>query len=271
MSAPILAAKGLAKSFGGRRASMLGPETPSVRALDGVDLQAYAGKTLGIVGESGSGKTTLARLLLLLDQPSEGEILFEGLSVAQITGERRRDFRRRIQPVFQNPYSSLDPRMRVGEIIAEPMGVAGTPPLERRERIANALVKVGLSADDARRFPGEFSGGQRQRIAIARAIASRPDLIILDEPVSSQDISVRAQILNLLKDLQEETGVGFILITHDLSTLRFMCDEVMVMHRGKAVERGSPDRICNHPENAYTRELVSSVLSIDAPELAARS
>jgi len=263
MSAPILAATGLTKTFGGRRASMLGPEAPAVRALDGVDMEAHAGRTLGIVGESGSGKTTLARLLLLLDEPSEGEILFEGLSVAGIAGERRRIFRRRIQPVFQNPYSSLDPRMRVGEIIAEPMGVSGTPAVEQRERVASALVKVGLSPDDARRFPAEFSGGQRQRIAIARAIASRPDLIILDEPVSSQDISVRAQILNLLKDLQEETGVGYILITHDLSTLRFMCDEVMVMHRGKVVERGPPARICEQPENAYTRELVSSVLSID--------
>jgi ABC-type microcin C transport system duplicated ATPase subunit YejF len=271
MSTPILTAKRLGKTFGGRPASVLGPEAPAVRALDGVDLEACAGKTLGIVGESGSGKTTLARLLLLLDKPSEGEILFDGLSVAGIAGERRRDFRRRIQPVFQNPYSSLDPRMRVGEIVGEPMGVAGVAAAERRERIAGALVKVSLSPDDAKRFPAEFSGGQRQRIAIARAIASRPDLIILDEPVSSQDISVRAQILNLLKDLQDETGVGYILITHDLSTLRFMCDEVMVMHRGKVVERGAPARICDQPENAYTRELVSSVLTLDALDLAARS
>jgi ABC-type oligopeptide transport system ATPase subunit len=265
MSAPILAAKGLGKSFGGRSASLLGPAEPAVRALDGVDLVAHAGRTLGIVGESGSGKTTLARLLLLLDKPSEGEVLFDGRNAAILDAAQRRDFRRRIQPVFQNPYSSLNPRMRVGEIIAEPMAATGAAPLdERRDRAWEALRKVGLSPDDARRFPGEFSGGQRQRIAIARAIASRPELIILDEPVSSQDISVRAQILNLLKDLQEESGAGFLLITHDLSTLRFMCDEVMVMHRGKVVERGPAARICEAPENPYTQELVASVLPIDA-------
>jgi ABC-type oligopeptide transport system ATPase subunit len=154
--------------------------------------------------------------------------------------------------------------MRVGAIVAEPLAsTSSVSTLECRERAREALAKVGLSPDDARRFPGEFSGGQRQRIAIARATVSRPDLIILDEPVSSQDISVRAQILNLLKDLQDETGAAFLLITHDLSTLRFMCDEVAVMHRGRIVERGATEDVCGAPQAAYTRTLLSSILSID--------
>jgi ABC-type microcin C transport system duplicated ATPase subunit YejF len=264
MSTAILSARGLGKTYGGRSASLLGPAIPAVRALDDAGLDAFAGRTLGIVGESGSGKTTLARLLLLLERPEEGDVLFEGRSIASLDAMQRREFRRRIQPVFQNPYSSLDPRMNVGNIIAEPMAAtSAASPAERRERTREALLKVGLSPDDTRRFPGEFSGGQRQRVAIARAIASKPDLIILDEPVSSQDISVRAQILNLLKDLQDETGMGFLLITHDLSTLRFMCDDVLVMHRGRIVERGSAAQVCDQPADPYTQTLVSSVLSID--------
>jgi ABC-type oligopeptide transport system ATPase subunit len=261
----ILSAHGVSKTFGGRAASLLGPAEPSITALNGVDLEVHAGRTMGIVGESGSGKTTLARLLLLLERPGTGEVKFEGRSVRDLSAAQRREFRRRIQPVFQNPYSSLNPRMNVGEIIAEPLAATGSASAtERRERARAALAKVGLSADDAKRFPGEFSGGQRQRIAIARAIASRPDVIVLDEPVSSQDISVRAQILNLLKDLQDETGAGFLLITHDLSTLRFMCDDVAVMHRGRIVERGPAAQVCDNPQDAYTQALLASTLSIDA-------
>jgi ABC-type oligopeptide transport system ATPase subunit len=265
MTDAILAARVLSKTFGGQRATALGAAVPKLTALDNVSLDIQRGKTLGIVGESGSGKTTLGRLLLLLDQPSSGEVLFEGRNAAALGASGRRDFRRRVQPVFQNPYSSLNPRMPVGAIISEPLLWSGaTNRQARRTRVADALTAVGLSPDDARRFPGEFSGGQRQRIAIARAIASQPDVIILDEPVSSQDISVRAQILNLLKDIQEQRGVAYLLITHDLATLSFMCDDVAVLHQGKVVELGPAAQVCNAPKHPYTATLLSSVLSIDA-------
>jgi ABC-type oligopeptide transport system ATPase subunit len=264
MITPILSARALTRTFGGRSASMLGPAEPEVKALDGVDLDLLPGRTMGVVGESGSGKTTLARLFLLLDRPTSGEVLFENRDAASLSVAGKQGFRRRVQPVFQNPYSSLNSRMNVGAVVSEPLRSTGSASgSELRERAAEALRKVGLSPDDVRRFPGEFSGGQRQRIAIARAIASRPDLIILDEPVSSQDISVRAQILNLLKDLQDETGAAFLLITHDLSTLRFMCDEVAVMHRGRIVERGAAKQVCEDPQDTYTRTLLASALSID--------
>jgi ABC-type microcin C transport system duplicated ATPase subunit YejF len=237
-----------------------------VHALRGVDIDVHTGRTLGIIGESGCGKTTLARLLLMLDRPSSGEVRYEGRDVRALDRTQRRDFRRRIQPVFQNPYASLNPRMKVGSIITEPLLATGAARrVERRERGAEALRNVGLSPDDARRFPSEFSGGQRQRIAIARAIVSRPDLVILDEPVASQDISVRAQILNLLKDLQDETGMGFLLVTHDLSTLSFMCDDVVVMKAGEVVERGPAITICDAPQSDYARELFGSALMLDPP------
>ena len=265
MTGAMLSARSLSKSFGGQRATVLGAAVPRLTALDNVSLDIMRGKTLGVVGESGSGKTTLGRLLLLLDQPSFGEVLFEGRNAALLDAAGRREFRRRVQPVFQNPYSSLNPRMTIGAIVSEPLlwsGAAGRE--ERRARVAEALVSVGLSPDDIGRFPGNFSGGQRQRIAIARAIASQPHVIILDEPVSSQDISVRAQILNLLKDIQEQKGVAYLLITHDLSTLSFMCDEVAVLHQGKVVEHGTAAQVCTAPKHAYTATLLSSVLSIDA-------
>jgi ABC-type oligopeptide transport system ATPase subunit len=265
MTDAVLSARALSKTFGGQRATVLGAAVPKLTALDNVSLDIVRGKTLGVVGESGSGKTTLGRLLLLLDQPSSGEVLFDGHNAATLNSASRREFRRRVQPVFQNPYSSLNPRMAVGAIISEPLLWSGAASgEERRACVAEALTSVGLSPGDARRFPGEFSGGQRQRIAIARAIASQPDVIILDEPVSSQDISVRAQILNLLKDIQEQRGVAYLLITHDLSTLSFMCDEVAVLHQGKVVELGPAAQVCSAPKHAYTTTLLSSVLSIDA-------
>jgi len=264
MTDAILSARSLTKSFGGQGGSMLGAAVPKLTAVCDVSLDIARGRTLGIVGESGSGKTTLGRLLLLLDKPTSGEVLFEGRSATSLGVAGRREFRRRVQPVFQNPYSSLNPRMSVGAIVSEPLLWSGSADAkERWRRVAEALTSVGLSPDDARRFPGEFSGGQRQRIAIARAIASRPDVIVLDEPVSSQDISVRAQILNLLKDIQEERGVAFLLITHDLSTLAFMCDEVAVLHQGKIVEHGPAAQVCTTPKHSYTSALLSSTLSID--------
>lgn len=263
-AAPLLSARGLTRIFGGRPASLLGPAEPEVRALDCVDIDIQPGKTLGIVGESGSGKTTLSRLLLLLDTPTSGDVLFRGAKLDRRDGTQRRIFRRAVQPVFQNPYAALNPRLKVGMIVTEPLAAGGGPRGRDLRAVAGeALAKVGLAATDVDRFPGEFSGGQRQRIAIARAIAARPELIILDEPVSSQDISVRAQLLNLLKDLQEETKVAFLLITHDLSTLRFMCDDVAVMHRGRIVEQGHVADVCDKPKDAYTRSLLASALSLD--------
>jgi ABC-type microcin C transport system duplicated ATPase subunit YejF len=264
MSTPILSARNVTRTFPGQGSG--GPGRPPVHALGGVDIDVHVGRTLGVIGESGCGKTTLARLLLMLDRPTSGEILFEGQNVEALTHAQRRDFRRRIQPVFQNPYASLNPRMKVGAIISEPLLVGGgTTSTDRHDRTAAALRSVGLTPEDAKRFPSEFSGGQRQRIAIARAVVSRPDLVILDEPVASQDISVRAQILNLLKDLQDETGRGFLLVTHDLSTLRFMCDDVVVMKGGLVVERGPARELCDAPQTDYARELFGAALSIDAP------
>ena len=260
----LLSARNLSRTFGGARPSMLGHAAPAIQALSQVDLDIEKGRTLGVIGPSGCGKTTLARLLLRLDRATEGAILFEGENVTGLGASQRRDFCRRIQPVFQNPYASLDPRMSIGAIIAEPLLSTGAATaIERRERAHAALGRVGLSPDDAKRFPAEFSGGQRQRIAIARAITSRPDIVILDEPVSSQDISVRAAILNLLKDLQEETGMGFLLITHDLSTLRFMCDDVAVMSEGRIVERGPAAEVCGAPQHAATQALFASALVLD--------
>ncbi len=265
MTGPILSTRNVTRTFPGQGSG--GPGRPAVHALGGVDIDVHTGRTLGVIGESGCGKTTLARLLLMLDKPTSGEIRFEGANVQTLSAAQRREFRRRIQPVFQNPYASLNPRMKVGAIIAEPLlAGGGTTGAQRRERTADALRSVGLTPDDAKRFPSEFSGGQRQRIAIARAVVSRPDLVILDEPVASQDISVRAQILNLLKDLQDETGMGFLLVTHDLSTLRFMCDEVVVMKGGLVVERGPAAQLCDAPQTDYARELFGAALSIDASQ-----
>lgn len=265
MSEAILSAKGLGRVFKVRHHG----RQQDLHAVTELDLELHSGRTLGVVGESGCGKTTLNRMLLLLDTPTTGEVLFNGQPATALTGDAKREFRRAVQPVFQNPFSSLDPRMRVGQIIAEPLStIPGLSKADVEKRVGEVLEAVGLRAEDAKRFPNEFSGGQRQRIAIARAIASKPKVLMLDEPVSSQDISIRAQILNILKDLQEEYGLGCVFISHDLATVRFMADDVIVMYLGRVIERGSAAAICTTPSHPYTKALLAAALppNPDAPQ-----
>ncbi|MBL4827113.1 MAG: ATP-binding cassette domain-containing protein [Spongiibacteraceae bacterium] len=237
-----------------------------LNAVNSINLDIHKNETLALVGESGSGKTTLSRLLLLLDKPSSGELLFNGKSAASLSRKELKLFRRTVQPVFQNPFSSLDPRMRIKHIIAEPLQAGEKlPRKELDQRVNWALEATGLKTIDGEKYPHQFSGGQRQRVAIARAIVSKPQLIILDEPVSSQDISIQAQILNLLKDLQQELGMSYLFIAHDLATVRFMSDRVAVMYLGKIVESGFCEDVFQHPRHPYTKSLLASVLPV-APE-----
>lgn len=270
MTQPLLSARNLVRTFGGRKASLLGPASEPVQALRGVDIDIMPGRTLGLIGESGSGKSTLAKLLLLLDQPTSGTITFNHTPTESMGAAEVKTFRRRVQPVFQNPYSSLNPRMNVGDIIAEPMDCThDLSASQRKDRIAATLKQVGLSPDDASRYPAEFSGGQRQRIAIARALAGTPDIIILDEPVSSLDISVRAQILNLLRDIQRQSSAGYLLITHDLHTLTAMCDDIAVMYLGRIIETGPASQVLNNPQHPYARSLFASSLTLETARTAA--
>jgi oligopeptide transport system ATP-binding protein len=260
----ILQASGLKKYFAVRRGSILKRTATLVKAVDDVELTIARGETLGIVGESGCGKTTVSRMLLKLDMPTSGSISFKGAPLHELRHESLRAYRRAVQPVFQNPYSSLDPRMRVGRIVSEPLR-ASSPMRGRdmRTRVAQSLEAVGLQASDAEKFPHEFSGGQRQRIAIARALASDPELIVLDEAVSSQDISIRAQILNLLKDLQQQRGLSYLFVAHDLATVRYLSDRVSVMYLGRIVESAPAEVLFENPQHPYTQALLAACLPDD--------
>lgn len=235
--------------------------SPPVHALRGVSFTVPQGGRFGIVGESGCGKSTLLRILAGLDHPTSGSVAIDGRDITGLKERRLRFVRERLQLVFQDPMSSLDPRMRVGDIVAEPLVAQGHP--NRKERVAELLESVGLPAEAAQRYPHQFSGGQRQRISIARALAPRPKIIVADEPVSALDVSVRAQVLNLIADLVEELSLTLVFVSHDLSVVRHVCDRVAVMHDGQIVETGSTEQVYEEPRHPYTRRLIAA-----APTLA---
>ncbi len=260
---PLLALRDVTRRYTLPRESLL-RAAPVVQAVAGVSLQVLRGRSVGIVGESGSGKSTLARLVMALERPSSGEVLFMGRDLNRLSASELRAARREFQMVFQDPYGSLDPRQRVGRIVAEPLAAAGahTAP-ETQRRVAESLDAVGLRATDAAKYPHEFSGGQRQRIAIARALITRPQLIVADEPVSALDVSVQAQVLNLLQDLHQQFGVTYLLISHDLAVVDHVCDEVAVLYAGRIVEQGPPQVLFHAPAHPYTRALVEAIPRTD--------
>jgi oligopeptide/dipeptide ABC transporter ATP-binding protein len=256
----VLQASDLTKHFQARR-GLFGGTRGVVRAVDGISFAIAPGATLGVVGESGCGKTTTAKLVLGLEEPSGGAILFEGRDLAALDTAGRRAYRRSVQAVFQDPYASLNPRMRISTIIAEPLITnESVEPAEVRRRILELLDLVGLPERSADLFPHEFSGGQRQRIAIARALVLSPRLVVLDEPVSALDVSIRAQILNLLRDLQDRLGLAYLFIAHDLAAVAHMSHEIVVMYLGKIVESGQARTIARNPLHPYTKALFSAAL-----------
>jgi dipeptide transport system ATP-binding protein len=247
--------------FGGAR---------TVHAVKDISFSLDKGKTLAIVGESGSGKSTLARILTLIDRQTSGELKIDGETIDIANGVTR-ELRRKVQIVFQNPYGSLNPRQKIGEVLMEPLLLnTDMPASERRDRALEMLLKVGLQPEHFNRYPHMFSGGQRQRIAIARAIILRPSLLVLDEPVSALDLSVQAQILNLLADLQDEFGLTYVFISHDLSVVKYIADDVMVMYLGEAVEFGTRDKVFASPEHPYTRALFAATPRADVESIKAR-
>jgi oligopeptide/dipeptide ABC transporter ATP-binding protein len=261
--APLLQASDLTKHFSVRRGA-LGFGTGLVRAVDSISFTIEAATTLGLVGESGCGKTTTSRLILGLERPTAGHIRFEGKDVAALGRDEGRHYRRSVQAVFQDPYASLDPRMRVGAIVAEPLVInTDLDASARRRRVAELLDLVSLPARSATLYPHEFSGGQRQRIAIARALALAPKLVVLDEPVSALDVSIRAQILNLLRDLQQRLGVSYLFIAHDLAAVAHMSHTIAVMYLGKIVEWGDAEAVALAPQHPYTKALFAAALPID--------
>jgi oligopeptide transport system ATP-binding protein len=257
---PLLRVQDLHKHFPIREGLLVERTVDHVKAVDGVSFDVAEGETLGLVGESGSGKSTTGYCILQLIKPTSGSIRFDGRELTKLGREELRRMRREMQIVFQDPYASLDPRMTVGDIVAEPVAVHGIGTRrDRRERVRYLLDVVGFNPNFTNRYPHEFSGGQRQRIGIARALALNPKLIVCDEPVSALDVSIQAQILNLLKDLQRDFALTYLFIAHDLAVVRSMSDRIAVMNKGKLVEIGSAEEVYSDPKDEYTKALLSAV------------
>ena len=261
MSEPVLQVRDLHKYFPVTQGIVFRHKIADVRAVDGVSFDLHAGETLGLVGESGCGKSTVAQLLMVLERPTKGTVLFRGRDIYELPKSELRALRRRVQIVLQDPYSSLNPRMTVGDIVGEPFDIHPevAPKGSRRTRVRELLETVGLDPTADGRYPHQFSGGQRQRIGIARALALRPDVIVCDEPVSALDVSVQAQVMNLLADLRDEFGLSYLFIAHDLAVVRHISDRVAVMYLGKIVETGDERQIYEHPTHPYTQALLSAV------------
>jgi oligopeptide transport system ATP-binding protein len=267
---PLVRVSGVKKYFPITQGIIFQREVGRVHAVDGVDLEVYPGETVGIVGETGCGKSTLARLVCRLLDVTEGTIEFDGQDITRLKGDRLRQLRREIQMIFQDPYSSLNPRKRVGAIIGDPFDIHGIADgRQRRQRVQELMETVGLNPEHYNRFPAEFSGGQRQRIGVARALALRPKLIICDEPVSALDVSIQAQVINLLEDLQEQYQLTYLFIAHDLSVVRHVSDRVAVMYLGKVVELADAGQLYAEPKHPYSGALLSAVPVAD-PDLAER-
>jgi oligopeptide transport system ATP-binding protein len=268
---PLLDVTDLVKHFPIKRGIIIDREIGRVRAVDGVSFAVEPGETLGLVGESGCGKTTLARTVLQLLEPTSGSVRFDGQELVGRRGRELRSLRREMQMIFQDPYASLNPRQRVGQIVGAPLALHGASGRELRSQVRGLLERVGLSAEHFNRYPHEFSGGQRQRIGIARALALRPKMIICDEPVSALDVSIQAQILNLLEDLQDEFQLTYIFVAHDLGVVRHVADRIAVMYLGKIVELGPAEEVYSNPIHPYTLTLLSAVPIPDPRENAART
>jgi oligopeptide transport system ATP-binding protein len=268
---PLLEVTDLVKHFPVKRGILIDREVDQVRAVDGVSFSVPRGQTLGLVGESGSGKSTACRAVLQLIAPTSGSVRFDGQEIAGLSRRQMQPLRQQMQMIFQDPYASLNPRKRIGQIVGDPLrrgGIASGG--ELRDRVMELLERVGLSSEHYNRFPHEFSGGQRQRIGIARALAPKPKLVIADEPVSALDVSIQAQIVNLLDDLQDEFGLTYLFVAHDIGVVRHISDRIAVMNHGRIVEQGSADQVCEAPVDPYTKKLLSAVPIPDPRESRAR-